>query len=89
MSVVDEAVAAWSAWEAAVASRARVADLDDALAPIAELHRCTVSDVRSDITARLRDGCSVRQAVQALTIPDLFDDDGTPWAVDVTVGSYL
>jgi hypothetical protein len=87
--LVDAVVAAWSAWEAAVARRDRVAELDDALAPVAVLAGCTVSEVRAEITGQLRDGCSVRQVVTALVAPDLFDDDGTPWAVAVPVGEYL
>lgn len=87
--LVDEIVAAWSTWEAAVANRNRVVELDQALLPAAEIVGFTVSEVRAEITVRLRVGCSVRQAVRALVDPDLFDDDGRPRSVAVPVGEYL
>lgn len=87
--LVDAVVAAWAAWEAAVATRSRVLDLDAALEPIAQRRGATVSQVRAAITAAVRDGCSVRQAVAALTVPSLFDDDGRPWSVPVPVGEWL
>lgn len=90
MTAVAAAVAAWDAWEAAVANRDRVVALDDALRPIASSVGMTVTELRALVTRRLQDGWNVRGVLESMVTPDLFDDDDVvPWATSVPVGEYL